>query len=131
MPKKMQPNIFSTKKSRTINNISVCLFIDFYNCLNTRVVDDVKHKLERPSDLTPLLKAKSQELKKKGEAFLDAYITYTDDESVTHYLKALAREVPEMSKKVDLVSVSGAALGTQPGAEEDQDLTRRWCRSCQ
>jgi hypothetical protein len=49
-------------------------------------------------------------LRALGEAFLEAYITYTDDTSVTHYLMSLTRLVPEMTLKVDLPDVSGSAL---------------------
>jgi len=87
----------------------VGLFINYYNCLNTRVVDNIKTK-PLPSELKAPLLEKAKALKKLGETFLEAYITYTDDASVTHYLKSLCREVPEMTKQVDLPAVSGAAL---------------------
>ena len=87
------------------------LFITYYNELNTNVDDSIKEGPGfDPQLAAPRLTAKSESLKTKGRAFVKSYIELTDDESVTHYIKAITREIPEMSAKVDLRDLSGAAL---------------------
>ena len=118
-------------------------FIDYYNELNTSVRDSIKDGIGAdPCELAPLLLQKSQTLKKLGKLFVKSYKKLTDDEAITHYIKAITCEIPEMSATVDLRDLSGAALealnqrlkrtktsrgggGGKNGSSEDRLLVRQ------
>ena len=85
-------------------------FIRYYNLLNSRVHDTSTGNFISRAELEPKLQQKSIDLRVLGQKFCCSFIQAVDAESVTPYINTMSHEIPDMSKHVELIDVSGHAL---------------------
>ena len=86
-------------------------FMEYYNILNKRIL----HKGEdmwalEDKDKKARLEKKANALQVCGNDFLDLYVEGADPESVTHYVVAMTTIIPEQSRVIELIDVSGQGL---------------------
>jgi hypothetical protein len=85
--------------------------MEYYNILNKRVTEKGENMWELDEDdKKARLAAKADRLQECGNDFLDLYVEGADPESVTHYVVAMTTIIPEQSRLVELVDVSGQGL---------------------
>jgi len=85
-------------------------FMVYYNILKRPAFKCTPGNMPKPKEIKQLLLAKSKKLATSGRQFADDYLKATNDTKISHYIRAAVSEVPEMSKRVDLCTVSGSCL---------------------
>ena len=86
-------------------------FMEYFNILNKRILqkgEDMWTLTEE--DKKARLNKKADALQVCGNEFLDLYVEGADPESITHYVVAMTTIIPEQSRIVELIDVSGQGL---------------------
>jgi len=86
-------------------------FMQYYNLLNKRITTKGEEMWAlTDEDKKARLAKKADALQVIGNDFLDLYVEGADPESVTHYVVAMTTIIPEQSRIVELIDVSGQGL---------------------